>query len=156
MKKRVVFWRVLLFKKASYTEENPLEIANMFNAVHEALSHKGRFALEYVQISTPDCPVASHTVVVGVAAIENGCVVHKMVPSKDMEFWMERGHSSPITMTFPSTLPQDQLNTWQNQCEENQVRFCVVAREFSDSEQRCQQAIVERSQVVVPRKRFAA
>lgn len=128
----------------------------MFNAVHEALSHKGRFALEYVQISTPDCPVTSHTLVVGVAAVENGCVVHKMVPSKDMEFWMELGHKSRITMTFPSTLPQEQLTAWKHQCETHHVRFCVNACEFSVSEQRCQQAIVERSQVVVPRKRFAA
>lgn len=128
----------------------------MFNAVHEALSHKGRFALEYVHISTPDCPVHTHKIVVGVAAVENGVVVHKMVPSKDMDFWMKRGTTSRVHMTFPSTLSVDHLDEWKRQCEEHQVRFCVNACEFSESEQRCQQAIVERSQVVLPRKRFAA
>lgn len=128
----------------------------MFNAVHEALSHKGRFALEYVQVSTPNCPVRSHRFIVGVVVVENGNVVHKMVPSKDMDFWMEHGAQSGITMTFPSTLPQDQLDAWKQQCENNHVHYAVAACEFSESEQRCQQAIVERSTVTVCKKRFAA
>lgn len=130
----------------------------MFNAVHEALSHKGRFAVEYVDVSTPNCPVRSHRFIVGVAVVENGNVVHKMVPSKDMEFWMEHGAQSDITMTFPSTLPQDQLDAWKQQCDTNHVQYAVSACEFSEIERRCHQAIVERSVVTLckSKKRFAA
>lgn len=130
----------------------------MFNAVHEALSHKGRFALEYVQVLTPNCPVRFHRFIVGVAVVENGNVVHKMVHSKDMDFWMEHGAQSGITMTFPSTLPQDQLDAWKQQCDKNHVQYSVGACEYSEMERRCHQAIVERSAVTVckSKKRFAA
>lgn len=131
----------------------------MFNAVHEALSHKGRFALEYVHISTPDCPVHTHKIVVGVAAVENGVVVHKMVPSKDMDFWMKRGTTSRVHMTFPSTLPIEHLDEWKRQCGEHHVGFEVSACAFSTQEQQQCQTIVERcikTSVSAARKRFAA
>lgn len=128
----------------------------MFNAVHEALSHKGRFALEYVEISTPDCPVHNHKFVVGVAVVEHGSVVHKMIPSQDMDFWLQLGASSRVTMTFPSTLPEDQLDAWKQQCDTHHVCFAVASVAFSDSEQRCHQAIVERCTVVSGKKRMAA
>lgn len=127
----------------------------MFNAVHEALSHKGRFAMEYVQITTPHCPVRVHKVLVGVAAVENGVVVHKMVVSQDMDFWMNRARRG-VEMTFPSTLPQEQLDAWAQQCEEHHVGFRVAPVVFSEREEQAYQALIQRSTVrAAPKKRAA-
>lgn len=128
----------------------------MFNAVHEALSHKGRFAFEYVIIHTPNCPVHEHKVLVGVAVVEHGETIHKMVHSQDIDFWLHIGEHSDVRMVFPSTLPEEQLNRWKRQCAEHGVQFDVAAVAFSESEQRCHQDIVERCTVVASKKRMAA